>query len=213
MRSIFASLALVLVAGVLAAQTRPELPGQVVISPKGKPEIEPAQPGTMAILKGIDPDRPGFIVFVPNQAQASKLLPAPKPSSKVETVNGVPSITIIGSGPKRKPDEPMLPGGNKPKVAEPEKVEDGKILRETYDVVLLNGRVVDPESGLDAIRNVGIKGARIAAQYFRSLAEYFANRAHLVLWYPAVRKGGYTLVAEATSPSTEVFRSSWQSQR
>ena len=34
---------------------------------------------------------------------------------------------------------------------------------QTYDVVLSNGRVMDPESGLDATRNVGINGARIAA--------------------------------------------------
>lgn len=32
-----------------------------------------------------------------------------------------------------------------------------------YDVVLANGRVMDPESGLDAVRNVGINGGRIAA--------------------------------------------------
>lgn len=30
-----------------------------------------------------------------------------------------------------------------------------------YDIVLKNGRVMDPETGLDAIRNVGIKGNRI----------------------------------------------------
>jgi N-acyl-D-aspartate/D-glutamate deacylase len=34
---------------------------------------------------------------------------------------------------------------------------------ETYDVVIANGRVMDPESGLDAIRNVGIRGGSIAA--------------------------------------------------
>ncbi|NGZ14659.1 amidohydrolase family protein [Vibrio aestuarianus] len=32
-----------------------------------------------------------------------------------------------------------------------------------FDVVIINGRVVDPETGLDAVRNVGIKGDRIAA--------------------------------------------------
>ena len=32
-----------------------------------------------------------------------------------------------------------------------------------FDLVLAGGRVVDPETGLDAVRNVGIKGARIAA--------------------------------------------------
>src|SRR5216683_1122485 len=34
---------------------------------------------------------------------------------------------------------------------------------ETYDVVIANGRVMDPESGLDAVRNVGIRGAKIMA--------------------------------------------------
>ena len=32
-----------------------------------------------------------------------------------------------------------------------------------YDLVVLNGRVMDPESGLDAIRNVGVKDGKIAA--------------------------------------------------
>jgi len=32
----------------------------------------------------------------------------------------------------------------------------------TYDIVLVGGTVMDPESGLDAIRNVGIRGDRIA---------------------------------------------------
>jgi N-acyl-D-aspartate/D-glutamate deacylase len=34
---------------------------------------------------------------------------------------------------------------------------------QTYDVVLRNGRVLDPESGTDTVRNVGISGGRIAA--------------------------------------------------
>lgn len=33
----------------------------------------------------------------------------------------------------------------------------------TYDVVIANGRVIDPETGLDGIRHVGIVGDRIAA--------------------------------------------------
>jgi len=32
----------------------------------------------------------------------------------------------------------------------------------TYDLVIANGRVVDPESGLDAVRHVGIAGGKIA---------------------------------------------------
>jgi N-acyl-D-aspartate/D-glutamate deacylase len=34
---------------------------------------------------------------------------------------------------------------------------------ETYDLVISNGRVMDPESGLDAVRNIGILGGKIAA--------------------------------------------------
>jgi N-acyl-D-aspartate/D-glutamate deacylase len=34
---------------------------------------------------------------------------------------------------------------------------------QTYDTVLANGRVMDPESGLDAVRNIGIRGKRIEA--------------------------------------------------
>jgi N-acyl-D-glutamate deacylase len=32
-----------------------------------------------------------------------------------------------------------------------------------YDLVINGGRCVDPETGLEAVRNVGIKGGRIAA--------------------------------------------------
>ena len=34
---------------------------------------------------------------------------------------------------------------------------------DAYDVVIANGRVMDPESGLDAVRNVGLRAGRIAA--------------------------------------------------
>jgi dihydroorotase len=34
---------------------------------------------------------------------------------------------------------------------------------EKYDVVIANGRVMDPESGLDAVRNVGVSGGKIRA--------------------------------------------------
>ncbi|MDX1579008.1 MAG: D-glutamate deacylase, partial [Gemmatimonadota bacterium] len=35
--------------------------------------------------------------------------------------------------------------------------------QQSYDVVLAGGRVMDPESGLDAVRWVGIRDGRIAA--------------------------------------------------
>src|SRR5581483_2094348 len=34
---------------------------------------------------------------------------------------------------------------------------------QTFDIVLRNGRVIDPESSLDGIRNIGITGAKITA--------------------------------------------------
>jgi N-acyl-D-aspartate/D-glutamate deacylase len=34
---------------------------------------------------------------------------------------------------------------------------------QTFDIVLANGRVMDPETNLDAVRNVGIRGGKIAA--------------------------------------------------
>ncbi len=37
-----------------------------------------------------------------------------------------------------------------------------------YDLVLEGGRVMDPETGLDAVRNVGIRDGKIAT-YFRWL--------------------------------------------
>src|SRR5580698_8211874 len=40
---------------------------------------------------------------------------------------------------------------------------------QTYDIVLQRGRVIDPESGLDAVRSVGITGNRIAAVSARPL--------------------------------------------
>ena len=40
---------------------------------------------------------------------------------------------------------------------------------ETHDIVISNGRVIDPESGLDAIRYVGITGNRITSISKRKL--------------------------------------------
>ena len=34
---------------------------------------------------------------------------------------------------------------------------------QTFDLVIVNGRVIDPESNLDALRSVGISGQKIAA--------------------------------------------------
>src|SRR5438445_2065559 len=34
---------------------------------------------------------------------------------------------------------------------------------ETYDIAILNGHIMDPESGLDAVRNIGIRAGKIVA--------------------------------------------------
>ncbi|MFN2563662.1 MAG: hypothetical protein ABR499_01455 [Gemmatimonadaceae bacterium] len=41
--------------------------------------------------------------------------------------------------------------------------------RPSFDIVLAGGRVLDPESGLDAVRNVGIRGGKVAAISARPL--------------------------------------------
>jgi predicted amidohydrolase len=42
-------------------------------------------------------------------------------------------------------------------------VEAFPAIAEVYDVVILNGRVMDPESDLDAVRNIGISKGTIQA--------------------------------------------------
>ena len=44
-----------------------------------------------------------------------------------------------------------------------------QVSAQQYDLVIANGRVMDPESGLDAVRHVGIRGGRIEAISVRPL--------------------------------------------
>ncbi len=54
--------------------------------------------------------------------------------------------------------------------------------QERYDIVLAGGRVMDPETGLDAVRNVGINGSTIAAVSEEALAgELVVDVAGLVV--------------------------------
>src|SRR5882672_9021125 len=45
----------------------------------------------------------------------------------------------------------------------------GSATEEFYDVVVLNGRVMDPESNLDAVRNLGIRGGKVQIITSKSL--------------------------------------------
>jgi N-acyl-D-glutamate deacylase len=53
---------------------------------------------------------------------------------------------------------------------------------EKFDLVVLNGRVIDPESGLDAVRNVGVKDGKIAAVTKKAIkgAETIDAKGHVV---------------------------------
>lgn len=130
---------------VLPPPTVVDKPGLIVIEPKkpGAPTTQPLKPGTIAVLKGTDPDRPGFIVISPNVTAASALLPLPAAASRVEMKDGVPHVVIVGEAGRPSAPGRSDPPSTKPtqgsKPAEPEKVEDGKILVETYDVAYCRG--------------------------------------------------------------------------
>ena len=49
-----------------------------------------------------------------------------------------------------------LPCGLAPGLAAPAAAQD-------FDLVIVRGRVVDPESGLDAVRSIGVRGGKVAA--------------------------------------------------
>src|SRR6185295_14609508 len=48
-------------------------------------------------------------------------------------------------------------------------VGTGNATADFYDVVVMNGRVMDPESNLDAVRNIGIRGGKVQTITSKSL--------------------------------------------
>jgi len=58
------------------------------------------------------------------------------------------------------------------------------VAAQTYDVVLTGGRVMDPESGLDAVRNVGVTGDRITRISAQPLAGKRVIDAHGLVLAP-----------------------------
>jgi N-acyl-D-glutamate deacylase len=56
-------------------------------------------------------------------------------------------------------------------------------LASDYDLVILNGRVMDPESGLDGVRNVGVKDGKITAVTKKSIkgTETIDAKGHIVV--------------------------------
>src|SRR5687768_1499949 len=74
---------------------------------------------------------------------------------------------------------------------------------QSFDLVIANGRVIDPESGLDAIRNIGISGRTIAA----ISAEPLSGRTIIDAARLVVAPGFIDLHAHGQTPETYRFQS------
>ena len=73
---------------------------------------------------------------------------------------------------------------------------------QNFDLVIVGGRVIDPESGLDGIRNIGISGRSIAA----ISAEPLAARATINATGLVVSPGFIDLHAHGQTPETYRFQ-------
>jgi N-acyl-D-aspartate/D-glutamate deacylase len=71
-----------------------------------------------------------------------------------------------------------------------------------YELVISGGRVMDPESGLDAVRNVGVSGGRIAA----ISAEALAGRARIDARGLVVAPGFIDLHAHGQNEENDALR-------
>jgi N-acyl-D-aspartate/D-glutamate deacylase len=73
---------------------------------------------------------------------------------------------------------------------------------QSFDLVITGGRVIDPESGLDGIRNIGVSGRSIAA----ISAEPLAGRATINATGLVVSPGFIDLHAHGQTPETYRFQ-------
>src|SRR5687767_1165263 len=73
---------------------------------------------------------------------------------------------------------------------------------QTFDLVITNGRVIDPESGLDQIRHIGISGRTIAAMS----ADPLSGRATINAAGLVVTPGFIDLHAHGQTPETYRFQ-------
>jgi dihydroorotase len=77
-------------------------------------------------------------------------------------------------------------------------------LAQSYDIVLANGRVIDPESNLDSVRNVGIRGGRVAAVSTSSLQ----GRSVVDVKGLVVTAGFIDLHSHGQNPANYAFKAS-----
>ena len=78
---------------------------------------------------------------------------------------------------------------------------------ETYDLVILNGRVMDPESGLDAIRNVGVKVGYWAADAAGAPVEALEETAEADAYATSLQQASEIAVNAARRPGLELVTS------
>ena len=73
---------------------------------------------------------------------------------------------------------------------------------QAFDLIIANGRVIDPESGLDAVRNVGIRGGKIVA----ISPDRLAGRTAIDATGLVVAPGFIDLHAHGQTPETYRFQ-------
>jgi N-acyl-D-aspartate/D-glutamate deacylase len=77
------------------------------------------------------------------------------------------------------------------------------LVAQAFDVIVANGRVIDPESGVDAVRHVGIRGGKIVA----ISSERLSGRATIDATGLVVAPGFIDLHAHGQTPETYRFQS------
>src|SRR5437879_2615247 len=77
------------------------------------------------------------------------------------------------------------------------------LVAQAFDVIVANGRVIDPESGLDAVRHIGIRGGKIVA----ISSERLSGRATIDAAGLVVAPGFIDLHAHGQTPETYRFQS------
>ncbi len=72
-----------------------------------------------------------------------------------------------------------------------------------YDLVITGGRVIDPETGLDEIRNVGINGEKIATaeELIRAIhSSQIGQTISLTFWRGQTKDTTYASLVESPPP-------------
>jgi N-acyl-D-aspartate/D-glutamate deacylase len=120
-----------------------------------------------------------------------------------QTTNAVKSIPSLSDGSKR-PMVTLTAGGVcNGRTPFGEMVAPQTTANPVYDRVILGGRVMDPESGFDGVRNIGLRDGRIAAITVDAIAGRDTVNARGLVASP----GFIDLHSHGTTPETYRFQS------